>query len=193
MARFSINKSHDWHVKHDDQDIRGWPAYDATGEAIGHVSDLVADTESGLVETIVLDNGSEYPAGDIELRNESVYVEGFSEERAEAEPVVKAYHKAEIREREQGSATGFARYEPAYREHYETTYTEEEREYSHFHPAYRVGYDFGMLDDYRDKTWNEAEPDVRRHYEETYGEGTWNEVKGAARHAFEHARKESAP
>ena len=193
MARFSINKSDDWHVQNNGQDIRGWPAYDAAGAEIGHVSDLVADTESEVVETVVLNTGSEYPARDVELSDGAVYVEGFPEESAEAEPVVKVYDKAEIQERKPGSATGFDEYEPAFREHYETTGGKKEQEYSHYHPAYRVGYDFGMLDDYRGKSWDEAESDIRRHYEETYGEGTWDEVKGAARHAFEHAQKKSSP
>lgn len=195
MGRISINQSGDWHVEHDRQDIRGWAVYDASGERVGRVRDLVADTNSELVETVVLDNNEEYPARDIEIGYDDkvVYLEGVhaterKEEGAESEPVVKAYGDARVRERKAGETAGFAAHEPAYRKHYRETYTEGEREYGHYHPAYRVGYDYGTSEQYKGRDWDALKGDVRSDYEKHHGEGTWDRVKDAARHAFERAR-----
>ena len=188
MARFSINQSDDWHVVYGNQDVRGWPVQDAAGETVGHVSDLIADTDSKLVETVELDNGTEYPARDVELGDGVVFLEGVPEEAAGSEPVVKIYDEAAVRRREEGGATGFAKYEPGFREHYSTTYGETEKEYGHFHPAYRLGYDYGMLDGYRDREWNAVESEIQSDYEDRYGKGTWGDVSEAARHAFRRAR-----
>lgn len=198
MGRISINQSDDWHVQHDRQDIRGWAVYDGSGERVGRVRDLVADTDSELVETVVLDNNEEYPAGDIEIGYDDkvVYLEGVhhaerEEEGAEAEPVVKAYGDARIREREAGEAKGFAAHEPTFREHYRETYAEEEGDYGHFHPAYRVGYDYGTDTDHEGHDWDDVKGQVKSDYEKHHGEGTWDRVKDAARHAFERARSKS--
>ena len=198
MGRISINRSDDWHVEHDRQDIRGWAVHDAAGKRVGRVRDLVADTDSKLVETVVLDDNEEYPARDIEISYDDkvVYLEGThaaerEEEGAEAEPVVKAYSDAGVRRREAGAATGFAAHEPVFREHYRETYTEGEHEYGQFHPAYRLGYDYGVDQEHRGRDWGDVKDRVRRDYEQRHGEGTWTRVKDAARHAFERARSTS--
>ena len=194
MGRISINQSDDWHVQHDRQDIRGWVVQDAEGTRLGHVRDLVADTDSELVETVVLDNGEEYPAGEVHLDYDDrvVYLSDVHarERRAEgatSEPVVKVYDDAGIRQRAEDTA-GFARHEPAFREHHRETYAEAEGDYSHYHPAYRLGYDYGAEKEHRDRSWDELKSNIRTDYENRYGEGTWSRVKDAARHAFERAR-----
>ena len=197
MARRSLNDSGDWHTEHDDQDIRGWPVRreagvgattpgeTTVGDDAPYVRDLIFDTESEMVETVVLDDGTEYPARDIEIGDGTVYLEGLPEEGTES--ATKSYEEARMRRREGDTATGFAAHEPAFREHHETTYAEGEG-YGHYHPAYRLGYDYGIDDDYRNRDWSGVKSEVRRDYEEHYGEGTWDSVRDAAKHAFEHAR-----
>lgn len=97
MGRFTLSQSDDWKLENEDQDIRGWTVRDAADNNLGTVVELIADTESEHVESIVLDNGNEYPASDIELRDGVVYVAGIGDERAtEAEPVVRTYDNARV-------------------------------------------------------------------------------------------------
>ena len=111
MGRLSINENDDWHVEHDRQDIRGWVVHDASGKTVGRVRDLIADTESGLVESIVLDNGEELPASTIEIgygdkvvHLASAHAARHAKEGGETAP--EAYSKARIRRREHGDAKG---------------------------------------------------------------------------------------
>lgn len=97
MGRFTLSKSDDWKLENEEQDIRGWTVRDAAGNDLGTVTDLIASTESEHVESIALDNGTEYPASDIELRDGVVYVEGIGDETAtETEPVVRTYDNARV-------------------------------------------------------------------------------------------------
>lgn len=185
MGRISLNRTDDWHVEHDRQDIRGWLVETPDGERVGHVSDLILDTDSELVEAIVLDDGEEYPARDIDIDYDDrvVYLEGSASAHAG-----QGYSESRVRSREHGEAEGFAKDEPTFKEHYREKYGDSDHEYSHFHPAYRVGYDYGLENEHEGKDWNTVESGVRSDYESRYGEGTWERVKDAARHAFEHAR-----
>jgi hypothetical protein len=74
-----------------------------------------------------------------------------------------------------------------YRSHYDTTYAGIGYDYSRYEPAYRFGHDLATDDFYRDYTWMDVEPEVRRHWEES-NEGTWEEFKDAVRHAWDQAK-----
>lgn len=101
MARERLSKTDDWELVHTEQDIRGWRAVDASGGELGTVEDLTLDTEAKLVESITLDSGAEYPASEIEIGDEVVYVEGTGSYEDE-EPVVRVYDDTEVRRREEG-------------------------------------------------------------------------------------------
>ncbi len=86
MARAPLSQLEDWELVNEDQDIRGWPVEDQTGNRIGTVREMIVDTDTELVEDIVLDDGAEYPNDDIELGNGVVYLR-----RAEVvEPVAES-------------------------------------------------------------------------------------------------------
>ncbi len=111
MGRISINRSDDWQVEYERQDIRGWVVHDASGETVGRVRDLIADTDSGVVESIVLDSGEEFPASTIEIGydDEVVYLASAHAARlakSGGRSVPEAYGDARIRQRERGSAHG---------------------------------------------------------------------------------------
>lgn len=57
-----------------EQDIRGWPAQDEAGNKVGTVEDLLLNTDTELVDAIVLDEGLSYPVGDIEIGDGVVYL-----------------------------------------------------------------------------------------------------------------------
>lgn len=188
MGRISISKSDDWHVEHDRQDVRGWEVRDADGHGVGRVRDLIADTDTALVDTLVLDDGREVPAADVEIGyDDKVVYTGLPTADKSAVESAK-YEDARIRERKEGETTGFAAHEPSFREHYRESYADSDREYSHYHPAYRIGYDYGTDDTHHGSDWDAVRGDVRSDYEKRHGEGTWDRVKDAARHAFERAR-----
>lgn len=57
-----------------------------------------------------------------------------------------------------------------------------------YEPAYRYGYAYGANDRYADVDFDRAQPELRRDYERRHGEGTFEGVKDAIRHAYRQAR-----
>lgn len=74
MARFILAQDSGWRLEDARQDIRGWPVRDATGRELGTIRSLVADDRTRRVESVVLTNGTEIPARDLDLGNGVVYV-----------------------------------------------------------------------------------------------------------------------
>ncbi len=109
MGRISINENDDWQVEHDRQDIRGWTVQDSSGKTIGRVRDLIADTDSGVVETIVLDNGEEFPANTVDVGYDDEIVHLASAHAArhaqDRGSMPEAYRDTRIRKRDHGSST----------------------------------------------------------------------------------------
>ena len=66
-------------------------------------------------------------------------------------------------------------------------YASADREYEHYEPAYRYG--FESADTYRDKSWNDVESDLERGWEsyKLRGELTWMDIKDAVRDAWDRA------
>jgi len=83
-----------------------------------------------------------------------------------------------------GTAAGV---NPDYRTHYDMTYADTGYGYDRYEPAYRFGHDLAMDEFYRDYTWMDVEPEVRRHWDES-NQGTWEEFKDAVRHAWNEAK-----
>jgi hypothetical protein len=56
-------------------------------------------------------------------------------------------------------------------------------------PAYRYGYDLSSDKRYSGKDWSACESEARREWETRYpGQGAWEDVKGAVRHAWDAVR-----
>ena len=66
-------------------------------------------------------------------------------------------------------------------------YASADREYEHYEPAYRYG--FESADRYRDKSWNDVENDLERGWEsyKLRGESAWLDIKDAVRDAWDRA------
>jgi uncharacterized protein (TIGR02271 family) len=67
MSRAPMSRLDDWQLENDDQDIRGWPVRDPQGATLGTVTELIGNTDTGQVDTIVLDTGAEIDTSRIEL------------------------------------------------------------------------------------------------------------------------------
>jgi hypothetical protein len=83
------------------------------------------------------------------------------------------------------------RYEPMYRQHYQTSYGMRGRNYDIYRPAYRFGYEMSRSPRYRDYDWTRAEPEARREWERMGGheQSTWEDIKDAVRHAWDSVRR----
>src|SRR5688572_25755471 len=56
-----------WYLDHRTDDLRGWPVLDAKGSLIGEVTELLVDTDSGYVSTVVLLGGRKLSAHDMQI------------------------------------------------------------------------------------------------------------------------------
>jgi hypothetical protein len=59
--------------------------------------------------------------------------------------------------------------------------------YADYEPAYRYGYDLGMNERYRGRTWGDLETDFRRDWE-VRQPGTWEKFKDAIRYGWDRVR-----
>jgi hypothetical protein len=70
-------------------------------------------------------------------------------------------------------------------------YYEAEREFSEYEPAYRYGWERAGLSEYRNRSFEEVEVELRRGWESTEQEPrpSWDDARQPARDAFERARE----
>ncbi|HEX8384827.1 MAG TPA: PRC-barrel domain-containing protein [Rubricoccaceae bacterium] len=58
MSHLPLTDTGDWRLSDEAQDIRGFEAVDATGARLGRVAQLVVDTATETVSTVLLDDGT---------------------------------------------------------------------------------------------------------------------------------------
>jgi stress response protein YsnF len=61
-----------WKLAHHDQDIRGWPLMDDAGREVGRIDEMIVDTDTRHVETVVLENGAEFPVSALDIGKNEV-------------------------------------------------------------------------------------------------------------------------
>lgn len=81
----------------------------------------------------------------------------------------------------------FLEYEEGFRSHYDEQYASGDTRYEDYEPAYRYGATIARDVEYRDRPWDEVEPEVQRHWETTSPSGTdtWERFKAAVRHGWD--------
>jgi hypothetical protein len=79
----------------------------------------------------------------------------------------------------------YLEYEEDFRSHFDAQYAAESTRYEDYVPAYRYGAEIGKDERYRDRSWDDIEPEARRHWEHTSTESTWERFKLAVRHGWE--------
>lgn len=189
MAHKRLSKMDDYDLVHSSQDIRGHSMMDADGNTIGTVDDLIVDTNANRVDTIVLDDGQEFSASEIEIDDKNAYLKGTRTSTDTGDPtgddsdrVVRVYGDAHV----QSGRAAFSDYDETFRTHHKKTYDEDD--YATYEPAYRHGYEYGTGERYADRDYDALEPEMRKSYEQRHGEGTWANVKDAVRHGFTSSR-----
>lgn len=85
MAIIRYTKQDDYDVVNDNQDCIGWNVTDQTGNDFGKVTEMLINTDTEMVDSIIVDNNTRIPASDIALRDGRVVVRGvFSSEEYES-------------------------------------------------------------------------------------------------------------
>lgn len=79
----------------------------------------------------------------------------------------------------------YLEYEEDFRSHFDAQYSAESTRYEDYVPAYRYGAEIGQDERYRDRAWDDVEPEARRHWESTSPDSTWERFKLAVRHGWE--------
>jgi hypothetical protein len=70
-----------------------------------------------------------------------------------------------------------------FRSHWEKTYTG--GTYQEYDPAYRYGESMKGNPGYRDKEWNDAEPELRSSWEERHPQSSWDKFKAAVKEGWD--------
>jgi uncharacterized membrane protein len=83
--------------------------------------------------------------------------------------------------------TNYQSYDSGFRRHFQTTFGSSGSTYDQYEPAYHYGYTLASDQQYRGRDWNAVEADARSHWEER-NQGTWENFKGAVKHAWNEAR-----
>jgi uncharacterized protein (TIGR02271 family) len=76
MAIVAYSKQNEFDLVHTGQDCRGWTVTDQAGNNLGKVTELLLNTDTEMVDSIIVENGTRIPARDIALQNNSVVVRG---------------------------------------------------------------------------------------------------------------------
>ncbi|CAG4901932.1 hypothetical protein [Paraburkholderia gardini] len=79
----------------------------------------------------------------------------------------------------------FLEYEEDFRGHYDEKYAAEDARYEDYSGAYHYGAKMGQDVRYRDRQWDDIEPEARRNWETTPQGDTWERVKAAVRHGWD--------
>ncbi|SDR51360.1 hypothetical protein [Paraburkholderia tuberum] len=81
----------------------------------------------------------------------------------------------------------YLEYEEDFRAHYDEQYAAANARYEDYVPAYRYGAEIARDARFRNRPWDEIEPQARRHWETTSPDSTWERFKLAVRHGWERA------
>jgi len=75
----------------------------------------------------------------------------------------------------------------AFRSHWSDTYGADSGHYDEYAPAYSYGSSLASDDNYRGRSWDDAESDIRTGWEARHGDttSTWDKVKAAVRHGWD--------
>lgn len=199
MSRISLSNTGDWKLEFEDQDIRGFKVVDEDNNPIGTVDAMIVDTEQERVETIVLEDGTEYPAADISIGDGVVYLttvetSGASDEPALAESgdvdeTVRVYgDSGQVLRREEVESGEYEAHADAFRTHHASSYGDLGGAYEDLEPAYRYGFDTAHGDEYRNRSYVDAETDLRTSYGADHSDRDFDADRDAVRYGYTRAQ-----
>lgn len=74
MALAPLAELDDFELVDSDQDCRGWPVVDGSGQPVGTVRELLVDTEAGRVTALVLESGAQLQAKAVDFEDGRIVV-----------------------------------------------------------------------------------------------------------------------
>ena len=186
MSRIALSDSGHWKLKFpSDQDIRGYRAVDKNGTDVGVVDTMIVNTDEARVDAIVLEDGAEYPARDISIGDDVVYLTA-EDVTAHAGGEVRVYgDSGEVIRREAVEDPDYDAHVDAFQTHHDSTY---DGSYEDYEPAYRYGYETAHADDYRNRTYVDAEDDLRGGYTSRYADRDFDADREAVRYGYTRAQ-----
>lgn len=79
MAKATLSELDDYELVNESQDVRGWPLVDEAGNKLGTVTEFIADTDSEYVTSLVIDDGKQVAARDVNIGDNVVILRGASQ------------------------------------------------------------------------------------------------------------------
>ncbi len=74
MSKELLRHLDNWHLNDQSPDLRGRALKSRAGAGIGIVQDFLVETDSNRVQSLILEDGSEYSLRDLELREGEPYL-----------------------------------------------------------------------------------------------------------------------
>lgn len=187
MARVPLSDTDDWKLKFDEQDIRGHDVYDAGGTRVGEVDEMIVDTEARRVTMVRLDDGRELSARDITITDGAVYLS--KEVPTDVADTVTVYDDfGHVVERERVGTDGSDAYDEDFKNHHATTFGTTGRAYTEYEPAYRYGYESAGMSTFGNRSYDDAETDLRGSYGERHPDRDFDADREAIRYGYGRAR-----
>jgi uncharacterized protein (TIGR02271 family) len=78
-------------------------------------------------------------------------------------------------------------YDNDFRSHYQQTYGHGQYSYEDYQPVYSYGHSLASDSRFRDRDWDEIEPEARRHWEQ-HNPNTWEQFKDTVRYSWDKVR-----
>jgi uncharacterized protein (TIGR02271 family) len=109
------------------------------------------------------------------------------QEVTETQQVSDTVRREEARLERQGDVNvrGWNEAAPRYRERWQQRYGTRGGRWEEAEPAYRYGYDLRNRPEYRGRSWNEVESDVRRDWERRNPDTPWDRARESIRETFD--------
>lgn len=185
MAHTALSDTGDWKLRFPDkQDIRGSEVLDTAGVRLGTIDEMIVDTEAERVTEVILENGKRIPAADLTIVGDTVYV-GTP---AAGESVTVFDEDGHVVRRETVANANFDEYNDAFRQHHDSTYGTSGR-YEDRMGAYRHGFDSAHDDANRNRTFMDAESDVKTSYASSQTGRDYDSDREAVRYGYLQAQR----
>ena len=188
MSRIPLSNTGDWKLKFDEQDVRGFDAVDANGTRLGEIDTMMVNTDQRRVDAIVLEDGQEIPAKEISIGDGVVYfTREVNDDIAGSVTVYDDY--GHVVEREAVDEPDYDAYTDDFRTHHTETYGATGDDYTAYEPAYQYGYKTAYDDSFRNRTYADAETDIKQRYTQNNPGRKYDEVRDAVRYAYTRAQR----
>ncbi len=190
MSRIALSDAGEWKLEFpDSQDIRGFRALDADGNAVGTVDTMIVNTEQKRVDAVVLEDGTEYPASDLSIGEGVVYLTTVSVGPSGVNSSVRVYgDDGQVIRRVAVEDGDYDAHTDAFRTHYGSSYADADGTYDDLEPAYRYGYESAHGDQNRNRPFVDAADDLRTEYGTRHGDRDYDADMDAIRYGYTRAQ-----